>query len=747
MSDSAGGTIAGWYPDPWDSQRQRYWDGAQWTEHVYPGAPLPAARPKRRRGLVIGLVTGGVAVVAVLALVAAFVVVPAVSGPQAAVYTDRSTIYDYTDEMLGLERDHEFRFDVDYDLDAVNAAHAEASGLTVADGDIPGDWALQVYYDSALTKPADFFAFQSEPGDDVTVSGDELGVAFGGNAPDDGLPIMDEQDESYGDYKVSDWGLHEEYYLVNRIEKDGTERAKPLVTRFTVTSELAAPDVTFSDPGGDGTVNMSWTPIEGATEYLIIVSSDSTIEGGGESLVAEVEGTQWSSSTEVRDVVETTPWVDEQNVNLKAFDYRVGSEDWPSEDPDEVYDENTKQSFDIGVIATDGSHYSPYKPYDLAQTSGALPYEVAFNASRDLKKWGASGYIEGIENVQTVLPFTSIDGRTRTTVAYIDPVGTVEYDDRWVVPLRGRGTLLGEWVPITKRSTPDLAGAIAQFNAAAEAAAPPTGMPRFSAYEPPADAESEPLSEAPPTDYPVYGSTELTKYIAQHMIAQTTSIDISAFVDVPGAPDPYDAAYEAEYQNPYVMNVNYVGLRDGGKTLLITYAIPTEEVKTLQASLKQRIDEVVGAVTTEDMTAAQKVTALNDWLVGNATYDDAAFAALQADPSTTPLGYESAWNATGTLLKGTGVCASYAYAFNALANAAGVQTVVVSGDVLSGGAHAWNKSLIDGSWLAVDTTWNDGGGDPATYLMIPDSGFTGDAERVEGPYWMIDSSIPAYATP
>lgn len=28
---------AGWYPDPQDSTRQRYWDGAAWTEHTADG--------------------------------------------------------------------------------------------------------------------------------------------------------------------------------------------------------------------------------------------------------------------------------------------------------------------------------------------------------------------------------------------------------------------------------------------------------------------------------------------------------------------------------------------------------------------------------------------------------------------------------------------------------------------------------------------------------------------------------------
>ncbi|WP_056011227.1 DUF2510 domain-containing protein [Agromyces sp. Root1464] len=31
---------AGWYPDPSDATAQRWWNGAQWTEHVAPAAPV-----------------------------------------------------------------------------------------------------------------------------------------------------------------------------------------------------------------------------------------------------------------------------------------------------------------------------------------------------------------------------------------------------------------------------------------------------------------------------------------------------------------------------------------------------------------------------------------------------------------------------------------------------------------------------------------------------------------------------------
>lgn len=34
---------AGWYPDPQDADKQRYWDGSAWTEHTADGAPQAAA--------------------------------------------------------------------------------------------------------------------------------------------------------------------------------------------------------------------------------------------------------------------------------------------------------------------------------------------------------------------------------------------------------------------------------------------------------------------------------------------------------------------------------------------------------------------------------------------------------------------------------------------------------------------------------------------------------------------------------
>src|SRR2546427_509817 len=35
--------VPGWYRDPWDAGRRRYWDGQTWTGHVYAGPDTPEA--------------------------------------------------------------------------------------------------------------------------------------------------------------------------------------------------------------------------------------------------------------------------------------------------------------------------------------------------------------------------------------------------------------------------------------------------------------------------------------------------------------------------------------------------------------------------------------------------------------------------------------------------------------------------------------------------------------------------------
>ncbi len=75
----------------------------------------------------------------------------------------------------------------------------------------------------------------------------------------------------------------------------------------------------------------------------------------------------------------------------------------------------------------------------------------------------------------------------------------------------------------------------------------------------------------------------------------------------------------------------------------------------------------------------------------------------------------------GILLKGYGVCESYALAMSCLLEKAGVPYIYIVGDT-PGGGHAWNYVMMpDGNWYMLDSTWDDAGSySDHDYFLIPD---------------------------
>jgi hypothetical protein len=53
------------------------------------------------------------------------------------------------------------------------------------------------------------------------------------------------------------------------------------------------------------------------------------------------------------------------------------------------------------------------------------------------------------------------------------------------------------------------------------------------------------------------------------------------------------------------------------------------------------------------------------------------------------------------------VCQSYAYTFDYLCELAGVDCIVVTGNMMGYLPHAWNKVEVDGEWLVIDVTNNE----------------------------------------
>lgn len=160
-----------------------------------------------------------------------------------------------------------------------------------------------------------------------------------------------------------------------------------------------------------------------------------------------------------------------------------------------------------------------------------------------------------------------------------------------------------------------------------------------------------------------------------------------------------------------------VWVRDGeGSTGYAKYAFDFTDPNF--PTIDARVAEIVEACTQDGCeTDFDKVLWLHDWLTHNARYDYTY----------------SYYGSDGVLLRGTGVCDSYAKASLKLLRAAGVTCEYAMGNT-PGGSHAWDIVQMDGEWYWVDATWDDPGDSETavsdkechTYMGLTDEIFSRD---------------------
>jgi hypothetical protein len=115
-----------------------------------------------------------------------------------------------------------------------------------------------------------------------------------------------------------------------------------------------------------------------------------------------------------------------------------------------------------------------------------------------------------------------------------------------------------------------------------------------------------------------------------------------------------------------------------------------------------RCEEILAEIVLPEMSDAEKVKAVHDYLVLHARYD---YENYKRD--TIP---DESYTARELILNGVGVCAAYADATKLLLTLSDVEVLRVSGKTVNSGAsggHAWNIVKLDGAYYHLDVTWDD----------------------------------------
>lgn len=688
---------------------------------VHPRAgQAPAA--KSPRGALAGAIVGAVLLAAAVPLGAVsagpvFTATAAAGGLPTRIVSETDA-YRFTESTTLGEYEsarYNFRFDP---RDSVEEAY---------EAQRPNDQLVAAYYDSELTRIANYFAETETFGNGFALRPEEITVIDA-----DYNELGGERDPgSYGE--AGSWSVTE-IYLVQYVDRDGAEYDKPIVTRAVIEPDektLAAPAVDY-EVSTDGVLQLSWLPVDGAERYIPVYANVSDLGNNTFFMLGEVDGgtTSWSSTDgQTRDCYLLGGGAVSQNCSLEPAFARAEDSDLGA--------------YGVLAIAADGTR-SFVDRIDAAPINPLIPVGVGGSDIGAGEYDGSLDRVPSFASVTTLtdasasLPLTLVGSRIDGGIGVLE----VKVEGTDVTRELRYSGIDGSWEAFVEAVRRKLS----------DAAVTKAGAIQASLRQADADVQrdapissSQPEVEIPLTDD--FGAAG--EYLSANLLAGNRRIDLTGAADSPY--DPIELASAVISQTPAALVRSFDVTLDFSQSterriLEVTYVYPQDELAERREQTWAAAQGVVAEVVADGMDERDTALALNDWIVAQADYDQGAYQAYRAggdvlgDPT-----YAAAWDASGILLDATGVCASYAAAYKLLSDAAGIETVYLSGAAYSVG-HAWNKTFMDGRWQVVDPTWNDSESAPNALFGITDEVAESEFGHTFGPGgWMIPTLAEQYA--
>jgi len=641
-------------------------------------------------------------------------------GPQ---YAQRP--YTAATPQLKVDPTRKFAFDLNKSIDF---QHVTVAGQKRPNGDMTLSDVAQVFSDPALQHkvPAEVYQLDDKT-DQVFVS-----PSYGGISTDP-YSIMNTRAYPVVDLALpGKWNGFSRYYLARYIDADGKKLARPVVTMFTIKGAdfaLHAPLAVHTNVTVDGKLRVSWTPVEGATDYRVIFEKEAIyhLNYSGAALEGDVTNAVQKPGALKRQLVfaggyqkvtgKTSLDIDETALLDGVY---ATSEDAVAQNRAKVtecdgvnlYGLDVKQfstksngNISVAVIAFNGSKRSPMEFNSIASLLNRIPVKTA-NYAQQLEskaKPAQSSSSGAAPKAMTMADGSTalIKGQDGKPTRYTYPKGSIDW----------------------------------------------------STYK-----EPQPKTTPAQVPYPVNGSSELVKFLASNLMADNYYLDVTTYMKSSDVTDLDDALDEAVYQNPYILydNMTVETVDHGSRTLAyISSFYQIKDRVALRGQLWEKVRAVDAQIIKSGMDNEAKAHAINAWIIAHASYDFGAADTINRDAGGSSWDndtaaksyydrYAYAQNATGVMLRGKGVCASYAMAFKALADRAQLPCVYVTGATKSTGeGHAWNKVYLNGRWLIVDSAWDDTSGASTYFFGITDN--SARADRTQDPLFMTDAYISRYA--
>lgn len=564
------------------------------------------------------------------------------------------------------------------------------------------------------------------------------------------------------------WGNLDTLYLACYYdEKTGEKLAEPEVSIITLKAELEDNPVLDYVILDDGRPEFRWTPVEGAAEY-IVCKVDYSSEKGYEHMMypmGSTEDTRWTT-----EAVEFSSYAT-ANKDFKTF--RVSQDDWKNEstydyymdeyEPGSVVKSNWVEDGDsaICVIAVGQNGTSMISnTFFFSDLAPNLPHSVAAYTE---KENGFTREYESIENFPAYDYVTMCDGITnQKLIDYHTEEASVAPKRVWYVDEEGNylegETLNYLTVPYTVEGTPFsysmelgnydnsnletdmkfLEDREAQLRRKAGDKGPTALRDRDTKV---AEAPQQEIRQV--EDVEIFANSALGEYLTANMLAGVEIIDVSEFPEAKDMALLDDILMEAYYQNPLILGVQGYQFNRQLMLIRVVYDDDSKTQARKQKEIQEKLTEVISQIVTPGMTDEEIELAINQYLCDTVTYDEDALAnAEENDFMYVDESFNDSFTAYGALINGKCVCSGYAAAFKLLSDTAGLESIVVTGILDGGLAHAWNKIKLDGDWQIVDVTNNDADFIPNALLNLPN--YAGERVLVEDKGFMMDKLIDDY---
>lgn len=560
------------------------------------------------------------------------------------------------------------------------------------------------------------------------------------------------------------WGNVGTLYLASYIDwETGKKLDKPQVQVVTIEGELAdTPRMTHSFTD-DGRLQLSWTQVEGAEEYFIcsINTSEEYGVNGGLYVIANVKDNSWTSEA---------PEFGATTTNWRFTNYNVAEDDWYDEfKRDQVIDkygetplyqfnDDNRNSYCVIAISKEGTSMMS-NTLDILDIQENIPVMIAYDTWRE-NGFSYESYDE-IDDLMAYSYITMANGMTVMKLIDYDTENAIVIENRYVnvdeqgeylggedvkvlkVPYKIEGTPFEDFALVLDYDEDNFKEDLAYIEEREDMLRKRAGEVTLN-NDILFDEDEIAETQVREVSFEITANSALSEYLARNMLSGVSVIDLSAFDEAADAELLSDCLLEAYYQNALILGISGYRVNRSGTAVKVVYEDSAKEMAMKQEEIKEKVTDVISQIITPNMTDLEKELAINQYLCDTCEYDNDALAnAEENEFREVDSRYKDSFTAYGALINGKAVCAGYAGAFKLLADAAGLECIVVTGMLEGNLPHAWNKVKIDGEWEILDVTNNDTEFLTNALLNLPDE--AGSSILSEDRDYAMDSYLRNYA--